>query len=582
MKQKQLVVLQYLRGIIAAMEPALESKEDKGKQTLAVEAMMKRLLSGPLSSYSDMVFSVGGSVRDEILGKIPKDLDLVVVNDSKKMDSAKDFANALVSVLDIKSERQPQVLNESYGIYGVTLFRRDEAGKRIPFLVGSNGEIVDHGGTDVSGYRIEITPPRKEMGYAEDSRSPISVEYASVKEDQERRDLTINAVYKNLVSGKHLDFVGGLKDIENKTLRPPEQSEGGRTIEDIYKEDPLRILRLVRFSDKIDGGKTPSNVVEVVRNFVRGNKDFILKKLSKERIAEEFKKIITGNDPVKGLETMKDMGILWLISPDLEKMLDVYHDTVFHSGESVWEHTMDVLGRTPPTAEARIAALFHDIGKVGTKPDPDDPEGKKRIPIVTKKTDPQGRERVQFIGHELASGRMIRKILKDLKMDSIAETVAQIAESHMGFKSFGTLKDKTLLKRMRILIERLYNNLDDAISILKADEGNSSEVDKLEMKINKLKDEDMKSGILRERGGKIEYVVPIDYAKAMEEYSELKGALMGMVTTKLKEALVEGKITDEISAKKQLDSLMKNSTQLEMMLAKHKKEKGKPDFYTVR
>lgn len=558
---------------------SVESKADKASQTKAVEALMQKLLCGSLSSYADKVYAVGGSVRDQQLGSSPKDLDLVIVNDKEGLNAAKDFAKALVDALRIRSERQPQILNEQYGIYGVSLFRRDSKGERKPFLVDKHGRVVEKGGTDISGYVIEMTPPRKESEYPEDSRRPVTVEYASIKEDQERRDLTINAIYKNLVTGKLIDYVGGLEDIKNEVLRPPEQSETGRSIVDIYREDPLRILRLIRFQDKTGGWSVPEELKDILRDFIEKNKTYILKKLSKERIADEFLKIITGRDPVHCLEMMKELGILWLISSDLEKMLTVYHDTVYHRGESVWDHTMDVLRNTPPRPKARLAALFHDIGKIGTKPNPSDPTRESRIPVMTTRTDTKGRERVHFVGHEISSGKMVKKILKDLKLDCFADSVAQIVEAHMGFKSWESLKETTLLRKMRIFIERLYNDLDDAIAILNADERIGNSIEKLEIRIKAQKDEDTRKGLLQERGGKIEYVVPLDYKKAMEEYKELKGQTMGMVTSRLKKALMSGKITDEISAKKELISIIKQNKQFEQLLTKYQKEKRSSDFY---
>lgn len=373
----------------------------------------------------------------------------------------------------------------------------------------------------------------------------------------------------------------GLKDIEKKILRPPEQSEEDRSIIDIYKEDPLRILRLIRFHDKTGGWDISDEVINVLKDFIKNNREYIFKKLSRERIGEEFLKIIKGQNPAKSMEMMKNLGLLWIISPELEKMLDIYHDTVFHSGESVWEHTMDVLSKTPATKKARLAALFHDIGKIGTKPDIQDTTGEKRVPVMTTKTDSEGRERVQFIGHEIESGRMIRKILSDLRMENIADSVAEIAKSHMGFKKWEELKEKSFLRKARIFIERLYNDLNDAISLLKADEGMNQRTKELESRLHRLKQEDISNGILRERGGKIEYVVPLNYKKVMEEYSELKGELIGMVNSKLRKALMEGRIKNEAEAKKELDSIMRQSKQFEQLLRKYRKEKKSPDFYKI-
>jgi len=572
------VVKSYLDKIEASSGDNIpdkdKSKEDMSKQTGAVEKLIKNTIISKLPEYKDKVYNVGGFVRDRILGKNPKDLDMVVDDPDQKMKSAEVFAKKLVDILGVKSESNPRLLKEAFGIWGVYLLNPLIKGKREPFI---------YDGVDVSGYVIEITPPRKEGPYDMGKREPSYVEYTNIEDDAKRRDLTVNALYQNMITGEIKDFVGGLEDLKKKKLKPPEHPEG---IRKIYEDDPLRFLRIVRFKGKLPGFEIDDNTKKEIKNFILDpkSKELIKSKLSKERVKGELEQILMatdGNKVIEGLNTMRDLGMIKYLSPDLEKLFDIYHDTVHHRGESVWEHTMDVIRRTPPTLKARLAALFHDIGKINTR---------------KEKVDKEGRNRISFIDHEKHSAAMAEKILKELTFgSSIISSVKSIVHSHMGFKGFEGAKQSTQNRMIRVFIEKLYDDLEDAIALLKADskESNLSKVEKLESDIKKMIEEDKKKGILVEKINpkdntkKHEYALPLSGDDIMETF-KLTGVAVGAVLNHLKNLVFTGKISDPDAGKRKeqakvlIGKIVKNKNELEKLVKGYAEGGKNGDFYNVR
>lgn len=574
MDLKHKVILAYLNSYkrASSLNEMPKSTEDMAKQTIAVEKLMRDVVINKLPYYSDKVFTVGGFTRDVLLGKNPKDLDLVVDDPDLKMKSAQVFAKKFTDILGITTSNNPHPLKEAYGIWGVVLFNpKNSGGARQPFV---------YDGTDITGYVVELTPPRKEGPYNFGKREPQYVEYTPRGDDARRRDLTINALYKNLVTGKIEDYVGGQRDLSNKTLRPPEHPEG---ITAIYRDDPLRIFRILRFKGKLSGFHVSPETEDAVKAFLQSpeGKKTMNDKLSKERIRDEFQQILThpvGKTAVDGIETLKNYGLLVYLSPELNKLLDVYHDTVFHKGESIWQHTMEVLERTPPTLKARLGALFHDIGKIDT---------------MEKDIDSQGRDRVHFKGHEDVSARMADKILRELKFPAdVAKSVQNIVHSHMGFKNIDEKKDNTQMKHMRIFIEKIQDDMDDAIALMKADAVDDPnelrQLQELETKIKKLKEEDIKKGLLVDKGKGPEYIHPISGEELMEEYKTFQGEALGAVKNRLKQMLLEGQFEglDERQraekAKKLVRTLALSEEQLAAVVDKYSKGKKSKPFFSVR
>jgi putative nucleotidyltransferase with HDIG domain len=239
---------------------------------------------------------------------------------------------------------------------------------------------------------------------------------------------------------------------------------------------------------------------------------------------------------------------------------------------------MEVLERTPPTLKARLGALFHDIGKIGT---------------MEKDIDSQGRDRVHFKGHEDVSARMADKILRDLKFPAdVAKSVQNIVHSHMGFKNIDEKKDNTLMKHMRIFIEKIQDDMDDAIALMKADAiddpNELRQLQELETKIKKLKEEDIKKGLLVDKGKGPEYIHPISGEELMEEYKTFQGEALGAVKNRLKQMLLEGQFEglDERQraekAKKLVRTLALSEEQLAAVVDKYSKGKKSKPFFSVR
>jgi putative nucleotidyltransferase with HDIG domain len=239
---------------------------------------------------------------------------------------------------------------------------------------------------------------------------------------------------------------------------------------------------------------------------------------------------------------------------------------------------MEVLERTPPTLKARLGALFHDIGKIET---------------MEQETDAQGRARVHFKGHEENSARMVNKILTELKFPiDIAKSVQNIVHSHMGFKNIGEQKDKTQLKRMRIFIEKLHEDMDDAIALMKADAvGDPNElqqINELEARIRQQKEEDIKNGLIVDKGKGPEYIHPLTGDELMQEYQAFQGKALGAVKNRLKQMLLEGRFEglDEKQRAEKAKQLVKglaiDEKQLAAVVDKYMKDTKNRQFFSVK
>ena len=260
------------------------------------------------------VYLVGGTVRDILTGKKPKDLDFVVTDFDKALKLAEEMN------LPIHEDG-------------------------IPFGVLRIGDKYDFASLRKEKYDT-VSKPAVELG-------------ASLEEDAKRRDFTINDLYGKIV-GIHgnklimevLDFNNGLEDLRNHTLRfvgnPQERID----------EDPLRILRGIRFI--LYGYKMPPDQLEIMKKNVDK-----LGGLPIERIRDEILKILKVN-PAEGFELLDDFGLLrYLYGEHYEALMNTYHDyRGSHHGENVIEHTYEALKRLRnPDIETILAVIYHDVGK---------------------------------------------------------------------------------------------------------------------------------------------------------------------------------------------------------------------------
>lgn len=341
------------------------------------------------NKYGYEMYAVGGFVRDLLLGKEPKDLDvLVLVNSVKKLEDA-------IYKLVVEYNLHPPILvGKAFGVYKV---------------------IID-------GEEIDFVPPRKEY-YFENSRKPV-VSIGTLDDDYFRRDFTINAIYLRLNDMKLVDPGGGVEDIKDKIIRVT-NSENPDTV---FSEDPLRILRAVRFACVLGFEIDPETKEAMKRNVKR------LEIVSAERITEEFKKILLSQSPSKGIELLREIGALDLILPELTKTIGVEQDKAHHTTD-VYTHTLRTLDLVPPDLVLRLSALLHDLGK---------PETKSVINGI-----------IHFFEHEDVSAELAEGILKRLRFpnDIINKVVTYIKHHMRPHQYTSTWTDSAIRRLIRDLGE---------------------------------------------------------------------------------------------------------------------------------
>ncbi len=266
------------------------------------------------------VYVIGGFVRDALLKRPSKDIDIVVIGNG--INLAKTVAEK------IGKDTQVTVFKN----FGTAMLKHRD-------------------------YEIEFVGARKES-YRRDSRKPI-VENGTLQDDQERRDFTINALAISLGQdyGKLLDPFGGLNDLECKTIRTP--LEPDKT----FSDDPLRMMRGIRFASQL-GFKIEEEIFESIKR----NKDRI-SIISRERIIDEINKIILSPVPSVGFKLLDQSGLLEIIFPELTNLKGVeivnqkaHKDNFLHSLK-----VLDNIAKKTNNLWLRWAALLHDIAKPQTK-----------------------------------------------------------------------------------------------------------------------------------------------------------------------------------------------------------------------
>ena len=338
--------------------------------------------------FEGHTYAVGGSVRDFYMGNDIKDIDLVI----DLPDGGVDFAEWC------KSHSYTKTV-VTYPTYGTAMFKFHQ--------------FPDE--------EIECVMTRGEKYLDRESRNPVTV-FAGIQEDAIRRDLTINALYYNVSTGEILDLVGGKKDIDDHIIRTTNTDP-----DVVFDDDPLRILRVVRFATRY-GWKIEPKTYNSMKKFVKR-----LKFITKERIQAELNKILLSENAVMGIEYLHKLGAMEYVIPEFEKCYGLTQNK-FHFGDVV-EHTLAVLGHHcnffAPDLTERLACLLHDIGKIKTRTVKD---GK-----------------VHFYDHEYVGAVMVEDILRDLKYDN--DTIREVAfliKNHMRTKQAGDgarhLKEKSLNK----------------------------------------------------------------------------------------------------------------------------------------
>ena len=331
-------------------------------------------IPGEVSHVTDLLkkagfeaYLVGGCVRDLFMGRKPKDWD-------------------------VTTNATPEQI--------IPLFNKT-------FYENSFGTvaIVNESVTDETLKVIEITPYRVESGYS-DFRRPDSVEFSqNILDDLKRRDFTINAIAYDAENAEIIDPFGGVVDLHNGIIKAV-----GNPLER-FSEDGLRIIRAVRFHVELDFPIDPETEKAILE------KGYILGEVSKERIRDEFTKIIMSKRPMNGLIMAQKLGLLHFIVPELESAVGIEQRGV-HVYD-VWTHLLKSLQHAADKGyplHVRLAALFHDISK---------PE--------TRRFDKSSNS-YTFYGHEVVGSHVTRKILENLRFSrETIERVTKLVRWHMFF-----------------------------------------------------------------------------------------------------------------------------------------------------
>ncbi len=303
-------------------------------------------------------YIVGGALRDQLLGRESREWDAAT-------DAEPDISIALLKQAGAKS-------------------------------VGTIGKRFGTITATFNNEPIEITTYRSEQ-YAPDHRQPTVRFGTSLEDDLSRRDFTVNALAYNPLTERLIDTVGGQEDLRAKQIRAVGNA-GER-----FHEDPLRMLRAVRFACELDFAVDRQTFQAIIREKER----FAI--LSVERVQQEFNKILLSAKPSNGIELLRESGLIAYILPELLPSIDLEFDPREH--KDIYHHILQVLDNTPPKLELRWCALLHDIAK----------------PLTRKKI---GGE-YHFLGHEVVGAKMAKQILGRLRYpnDFIAY-VAKLAYLH--------------------------------------------------------------------------------------------------------------------------------------------------------
>ncbi|MDO8589744.1 MAG: HD domain-containing protein [bacterium] len=332
-------------------------------------------------------FLVGGCVRDLVIGRAPKDWD--IATNAKPEEIIKIF---------------PKTFYENeYGTVGVV--NEDTSDKTLKV--------------------VEITPYRIESGYS-DFRRPDKVEWGkTIEDDLARRDFTMNALAYNILTEDLLDPFGGLEDIEKKMIRTV-----GRP-DERFGEDALRMFRALRLASELNFAIEHDTQIAITTHAE------LLEHISRERIRDEFTKIIMSETPALALDLASRLGLLNFISPEFEKGIGMEQNQAH--AYTVWEHLLRTLNHAAKKdfpLHVRLAAFAHDVAK---------PHTRKRL-----------KNQWTFYNHEVVGARLSRTILTDLHFPKeIVEKAVKLVRWHMFFSD----TEKITLSAVRRIVRNVGTDL---------------------------------------------------------------------------------------------------------------------------
>lgn len=436
-----------------------------------------RLIGDCAAECGAKAYVIGGFVRDHFLGRPSNDIDVVVTGSG-------------IEVATLVGERLHSKVS-TFKNFGTAMLR--------------SGKM-----------EIEFVGARKES-YRADSRKPI-VEDGTIEDDQNRRDFTINALAFSLNEedfGALVDPFGGMDDLKAGIIRTPLDPDT------TFSDDPLRMIRAIRFATQLDMTITAECLESIKRNRER------ISIISRERITTETEKIMMSKRPSKGFFLFDKTGLLELIFPDLYRLKGV-EKRGGRAHKDNFIHTLKVLDNVAAVSDdewLRWAALLHDIAKPRTK---------------------GWDERVgwTFHNHELIGARMVKGIFKQwrLPLDHKMRFVEKMVLLHL--RPIALADEGVTDSAVRRLLFDASDDIESLMTLCRADitSGNDEKVarylhnfDLVEEKMRQIEEKD------RIRN----FQPPVTGETIMETFGIEPCAAVGTIKNAIKDAILDGKIEND-------------------------------------
>lgn len=425
------------------------------------------------------VYVVGGYVRDQLMGRFSKDIDFVCVG------SGIELARKTAELIS------PNIQVSYFKNFGTAMFRFHDA-------------------------EIEFVGARKES-YQRDSRKPI-VEEGTLEDDQNRRDFTINALAVSLNDadyGSLVDSFNGLDDLQKGIIRTPLNPDI------TFSDDPLRMMRAIRFATQFDFDIEPETFAAIERNAER------IKIISQERISTELNKIILSPKPSIGFKLLEQSRLLPLIFPEMENLKGVEIINGLGHKDNFY-HTLEVLDNVAKTSDnlwLRWAAIMHDIAKPKTK------KFEEGIGWT-------------FHGHEVVGTHIVKTVFNRLKLPLSQEMkfVQKLVRLHL--RPIPLSREEISDSAIRRLLFDAGEDIDELMLLCEADITSKNEA-KVKKYLSNFKVVRQRMKEIEEKDHLRNFQPPITGEYIMETFNLKPCKEIGYIKNAIKDAILDGEIEND-------------------------------------